>query len=163
MDGKVAMITAGDWVIADFVGNADFAGKFDAAMLPAIDGNRASCIHGKANCISSATQNPDEAWAWVSYLAGAEANEILGNNGAAIPSHLSYSDLFFDVYPEYNMKVFSKMADECAVPYPTSRGFQEWADVVWNELVPAFSLEVQMEDACQKIATQMNEILASYN
>lgn len=162
MSGNLAMLMAGDWVVADFVNAPDFADKFDVAILPTIDGNRATCIHGKANCISAASKHPDEAWAWVSYLAGDEANEILGKSGAAIPAHLSYSDLFFDVYSKYNMKVFSKMAAECAVPYPTSRGFQEWADVVWNELVPAYELKVSIEDACAKIATQMDEILANY-
>lgn len=161
--GKLGMIMAGDWVIADFVAVEGFGGKFDAAMLPTIDGNRASCIHGKANCISSATKNPDEAWAWVSYLASEEANVMLGKSGAAIPSYSGCSDYFFDAYPEYNMKVFSRMAEECAVPYPTSRGFQEWADLIWNELVPAYSGEVSMEDACAKIAPLMDEILAKNN
>ena len=55
------------------------------------------------------------------------------------------------------------LAEECAVPYPTSRGFQEWADVIWNELVPAYSLEVSMEDACKKIAEQMDKILEDHN
>jgi len=57
---------------------SEFAQKIDVAILPTIDGNRATCIHGKANCISATTKNPDQAWKWVSYLAGAEANEILG-------------------------------------------------------------------------------------
>lgn len=162
MSGQLGMYMGGDWVVADFVQAEGFADKFDVAILPKIDGNRASCIHGKANCISATSEHPDEAWAWISYLAGDEANEILGNSGAAIPAHLSYSDLFFEVYSEYNMSVFSQMAEECAVPYPTSRGFQEWADVIWNELVPAYELKVSMEDACANIATQMNEILANY-
>jgi len=61
------------------------------------------------------------------------------------------------------MAIFSQEAAECAYPYPTSRGFNEWADVVWNELVPAYSLEVSIEDACANIATQMNDILAANN
>lgn len=106
--GQLGMLMAGDWVIADFVAVEGFAGKFDAAMLPMIDGNRASCIHGKANCISSVTENPDEAWAWVSYLAGQEANEMLGKSGAAIPAHTACSNLFFEAYPDYNMKVLQE-------------------------------------------------------
>ena len=55
------------------------------------------------------------------------------------------------------------MAEECAVPYPTSRGWQEWADLIWNELVSAYSGEVSMAEACAKIAPRMDEILAEYN
>lgn len=163
MSGKIGMVMAGDWYAAEFVADPEFAAKVDVAKLPLIDGNRATCIHGKANCISASTANPDAAWAWVNYLASAEANEILGKSGTAIPAYLDYSDLFFEAYPDFNMSVFSEMAAECAVPYPTSRGFQEWADVLWNELIPAYSLEVSMEDACAKIATQMDDILATYN
>lgn len=164
MSGKVGMIFAGDWFAATFADpTAGFADKCDVALLPTINGNRATCIHGKANCVSASTESPEAAWAWVEYLASEEANEILGNSGAAIPAHLDYSDLFFANYPQYNMAIFSQEAAECAYPYPTSRGFNEWADVVWNELVPAYSLETSIEEACANIAVQMNEILAANN
>lgn len=164
MSGKVAMIFAGDWFAATFADpTAGFADKCDVAFLPTINGNRATVIHGKANCVSASTESPDAAWAWVNYLASAEANEKLGNSGVAIPAHLDYSDLFFASYPQYNMAIFSQEAAECAYAYPASRGFNEWADVVWNELVPAYSLETSTEEACANIATQMNEILAAYN
>ncbi|MDF2473873.1 MAG: sugar transporter substrate-binding protein [Lachnospiraceae bacterium] len=162
MSGKVAMVYAGDWFASIFADPAaDFADKCDVALLPTINGNRASVIHGKANCISAGTKNADAAWAWVNYLAGAEANELLGKSGAAIPAHADYSNLFFEQYPQYNMSIFAKEAQECAYEYPTSKGFTEWADVVWNELVPAYSLEVSVDEACDNIAKQMNDILAA--
>ena len=162
MSGKVAMLFAGDWYAAIFADpESDFADKCDVALLPTINGNRASVIHGKANCILADTKNPDAAWAWVSYLAGAEANEVLGKSGAAIPSHTDYSSLFFDQYPQYNMGIFLQEANECAYVYPTSKGFNEWADVVWNELVPVYSLEKPLEEACANITEQMNAILAA--
>ena len=161
MSGKIAMLYAGDWFAATFVTDPAFAEKCDVTMLPTINGNRASCIHGKANCVNAATKNADAAWAWVNYLSGDAANEALGNTGAAIPAHTAYSHLFFEQYPQYNMGVFSQMAEECAVPYPTSKGFNEWADVVWNELVPVYSLETSLEEACARIHEQMNAILAA--
>lgn len=162
MSGKVAMLFAGDWFASTFANpEENFADKCDVALLPMINGKRASVIHGKANCISAASANPDAAWAWVNYLAGEEANKLLGESGAAIPAHEKYAGLFFEQYPNYNMDIFSKEAVECSYPYPTSKGFNEWADVVWNELVPAYSLETSVEDACAKITTQMNDILAA--
>lgn len=161
MSGKVAMIFAGDWFAATFAApDSNFADKCDVTFLPTINGNRASVIHGKANCVSASSENPDVAWAWVNYLAGDEANEILGNSGAAIPAHTAYSALFFEQYPQYNMQIFAQEATECAYPYPTSKGFNEWADVVWNELVPVYSLEASLEDACANITSQMNDILS---
>ena len=162
MSGKVAMVFAGDWFAATFADpSAGFADKCDVALLPTINGNRATCIHGKANCINAATKHADAAWAWVNALAGEAANEALGKTGAAIPAHTKYSGLFFEQYPQYNMAIFSQEAEECAYPYPTSKGFNEWADVVWNELVPVYSLEVSLEEACANITEQMNAILAA--
>ncbi|SHL65694.1 multiple sugar transport system substrate-binding protein [Anaerocolumna jejuensis DSM 15929] len=160
MSGKVAMLFAGDWFAANFADpKADFADKCDVALLPTINGKRASVIHGKANCISASSKNPDAAWAWVNYLAGTEANEILGKSGAAIPAYTGYSDLFFKHYPQYNMGIFSQEAKECAYTYPASKGFTQWADVVWNELMPVYSLEASLDDACANITSQMNGIL----
>ena len=162
MSGKIAMLFAGDWYAATFADpTADFADKCDVALLPTINGNRATCIHGKANCVNAASENPEAAWAWVEYLSGEAANEALGKTGAAIPAHTAYSDLFFEQYPQYNMAIFAQEAEECAYPYPTSKGFNEWADVVWNELIPVYSLEASLEDACANIAEQMNDILAA--
>lgn len=162
MSGKIGMLFAGDWYAATFAApDADFADKCDVVYLPTINGKRASVIHGKANCISASTANPDAAWAWVEYLAGAEANEILGKTGAAIPAHQDYSHLFFEQYPDYNMDIFAKEAAECAYTYPTSKGFNEWADVVWNELIEVYSLNKSLDDACASITEQMNDILAA--
>ena len=160
MSGKVAMLFAGDWFAATFA-DPSFNDKCDVAKLPTINGTRATCIHGKANCVNAASANVDAAWAWAAYLSGDAANEALGKTGAAIPAHTTYSHLFFEQYPQYNMGIFSEMAEECAHPYPTSKGFNEWADVVWNELIPVYSLEVSLEEACANIAQQMNDILAA--
>lgn len=162
MSGKIAMLFAGDWFAATFTGEDSLvADKIDVQLLPTINGNRASVIHGKANCISAGTENPEAAWTWVSYLAGEEGNTILGNSGAAIPAYTPCSDLFFEQYPQYNMGIFSQEATECAYVYPASLGYNEWADVMWNELVSAYSMEISIEDACANIAEQMNDILAA--
>ena len=95
MSGKIAMIYAGDWFAATFAGDENFADKCDCQYLPTINGNRTSVIHGKANCISASSENKDAAWKWVEYLAGKEANTILGNTGAAIPSYTGCAELYF--------------------------------------------------------------------
>lgn len=162
MSGKIGMLFAGDWFAATFAGpDSDFTNKCDVALLPTINGKRASVIHGKANCVSASSANPDQAWAWVNYLAGAQANQYLGESGAAIPAYTEYSSLFFDKYPQYNMGIFSQEATECAYAYPASKTSAEWGNIIWTELVPAYTLEVSVEDACASITTQMNELLAT--
>ena len=128
----------------------------DVVELPLMStGKRASVIHGKANCISVATEHPDEAWAWVEYLAGAEANKRLGEMGIAIPSYLEYSSLFFDAYPQYNMAIYADSAANYSYAYPSSAFNTEWSDIMWNELVRAFNLEISVDEACDNIMEQI--------
>ncbi len=157
MAGKVGMIFSGDWMVA-YYSSADssVADVCDVAEMPLMsNGKRASVIHGKANCISAASEHPDEAWAWVEYLAGAEANQRLGEMGIAIPSYMEYSSLFFESYPQYNMSIYSTAAQNYSYPYPSSLSRPDWADIVRNELQKAFKLEVTVDEACDSIMSQL--------
>jgi len=161
MSGKIAMIVAGDWYAAQFSADETFKDKCDCTYIPTINGKRGSVIHGKANCISASTENPEAAWAWCEYLAGPEANEILGKSGAAIPSHKDYSALYFEQFPQYNMAIFADEAQNMAYAYPSSKTSAEWGDIIWNELVEVYSLNKPLDEACDSIAEQMDALLAS--
>jgi multiple sugar transport system substrate-binding protein len=157
MAGKIGMIFSGDWMVSYYNGaDSSVAGKCDVAKLPLMEnGQRASVIHGKANCVSAATQHPDEAWAWVNYLAGAEANKRLGEMGIAIPANTDYSSLFFGAYPEYNMGIYSDAALNYSFSYPSSLTRADWADIVRTELQKAFKLEITVDEACDNIMSQL--------
>jgi len=157
MAGKVGMIFSGDWM-ASYYSSADssVADVCDVAKLPLMEnGMRASVIHGKANCISASTEHPAEAWAWVQYLAGEEANKLLGEMGIAIPADTEYSSLFFDAYPQYNMSIYSDAAMNYSYSYPSSLDRADWADIVRTELQKAFNLEITVDEACDNIMAQL--------
>ena len=157
MAGKLGMIFSGDW-LAQYYASEDssVADVCDVVELPLMkSGKRASVIHGKANCVSVATEHPAEAWAWVEYLAGAEANKLMGEMGVAIPSYMEYSPLFFEAYPQYNMGIFTDAAANYSYVYPSSAYNTTWADVMWSELVRAFNLEISVDEACDNIMAQI--------
>jgi len=158
MAGKIGMIFSGDWMVAFYSSeDSSVAEVCDVAELPLMaNGQRASVIHGKANCISAATEYPDEAWAWVNYLAGAEANQRMGEMGIAIPAHMDYSSLFFDAYPQYNMSIYSDAALNYSYAYPSSLDRPDWADIVRTELQSAFKLEITVDEACDNIMAQLD-------
>ncbi len=158
MAGKLGMIFSGDWVVTEYASpECSVSGVIDVTELPLMpNGKRATVIHGKANCISATTAHPDEAFAWVSYLAGAEANEKLGPMGVTITSYLAYSDGFFEKYPQYNMKIYSKAAAEYAYVYPSALN-TEWTTYMWEELVKAFSLQISVDEACSNIMTRLGQ------
>jgi multiple sugar transport system substrate-binding protein len=158
MAGKLGMVFSGDWVVAEYV-SPDSAVKdvIDVAELPLMpNGKRASVIHGKANCVSVTSAHPEEAWAWVAYLAGAEANAKLGPMGVTIPSYLAYTDMFFEAYPQYNMKIYSKAAAEYSYVYPSALN-PEWSTIMWEELVKAFNLDITVDEACGNIMSRLGQ------
>ena len=158
MAGKLGMVFSGDWVVAEYVSpDSSVKDVIDVAELPLMpNGKRASVIHGKANCVSVTSAHPEEAWAWVAYLAGAEANEKLGPMGVTIPSYLAYTDMFFEAYPQYNMKIYSKAAAEYSYVYPSALN-PEWSTIMWEELVKAFNLDITVDEACANIMSRLGQ------
>lgn len=156
MSGKLAMTFAGDWMVSFFSSeDSAVADVCDVVELPTLGGKRASVIHGKANVISASTAHPDEAFKWVEFLGNAEANEILGKSGVAIPAHLDYSGLFFEQYPQYNMNIYLDAAKNYSYKYPSSTSQVPWADIMWTELVRAFKLDITIDQACDNIMDQI--------
>lgn len=158
MAGKLGMVFSGDWVVAEYVSpDSSVKDVIDVAELPLMpNGKRASVIHGKANCVSVTSAHPEEAWAWVAYLAGAEANAKLGPMGVTIPSYLAYTDMFFEAYPQYNMKIYSKAAAEYSYVYPSALN-PEWSTIMWEELVKAFNLDITVDEACGNIMSRLGQ------
>ena len=84
-----------------------------------------------------------------------EAMALMGNMGIAIPSYLEYSPLFFEAYPQYNMGIYADAAANYSYVYPSSAYNTEWMDIMWNELVQAFNLEITVDEACDNIMEQI--------
>ena len=59
------------------------------------------------------------------------------------------------------MSIFSDEAENMSYPYPTSKSSAEWGDIMWNQLVSAYSLEISVDDACDNISEKMNALLAN--
>jgi len=158
MSGRLGMIFSGTWMASFYTDPVDssVAGVLGVEELPLMSsGNRASVIHGKANCIASDTEHPDEAWLWVELLGGDRAQSLLGEMGIAVPAHLSYSNLLFAAYPNLNMQIFATAAQNYSYPYPSSLHRADWGDIYWNELLRAYNLEISVDEACDNIMSQL--------
>lgn len=156
MAGKLGMTFAGDWMVSYFSSkDSTVANYCDVTALPTINGKRASVIHGKANCVSASTKNQNEALAWVEYLAGDEANQILGKSGVCIPAYLKYSSLFFDQYPKYNMSIYLDAAKNYSYTWPSSTSDVAWADIMQTELTKAFNMKITVDQACDNITNKI--------
>lgn len=160
MSGRLAMYWGGSWMVGQIL-DSEIKEDADVAELPSINGNKATVIHGLGNCIYKETKHPEEAWAWVQFLAGKEANELSAEMGAAIPALEGAAEIWVEKYPQFNLKSFIKSSQEYSYPYPASVNTAEWEQYQADNLKKAFSLEVSVSDACAKVAEEMNKVLAA--
>lgn len=160
LSGRLAMYYCGSWFLAQ-VKDSDLADQIDVAELPSINGQKATVIHGLGNCISAASDNKEAAWAWVEFLAGETANKLSAETGAAIPALKGTAQIWVDQNASYNLQSFITSSEEYSYSYPASENTAEWVQYQSDNLKKAFSLQISVEEACDTLAQQMNEVLAN--
>lgn len=80
---KVALVIDGSWMIGTYLAS-DF--KVGFARLPIGPNGRKSMFNGLADSIYVGTKHPEEAWAWVKYLASAACENVVGESGVVFPA-----------------------------------------------------------------------------
>lgn len=129
--GNVLMSTTGFWNI----GTLAKAGKIDFDLAPFISGTQpAICASFNGLAISRTCKQPEQAFAAIDYLTGADAQKIIANMGEDVPANLEVqnSDTFLKpkwLDKDVNMKVFPDSADSIFVPPLVPQ---------WNEMIKAF-------------------------
>ncbi len=160
LSGRLAMYWGGSWFLAQVL-DSDLKDQIDVVELPSINGKKATVIHGLGNCIYKDTKNPEAAWKWVEFLAGETANELSAETGAAIPALKGTAEGWVNKNTNYNLQSFIKSSEEYSYAYPASANTAEWEQYQADNLKKAFNLEVDVKEACEAVAEQMNEVLAN--
>lgn len=157
--GKVAMIYSGSWILSEYSANENIKDKFDIQIMPKIN-KRATIIHGLGYAIYSKTKYPDQAWKFVKWLGGQEANDMQAKAAIDIPAYQPSQKYFVSSKPQYNLKVFTDELDY-AVMYPVSEKTAKWQEIETSEMAKVWALQETPEEGCKKIASGMNGILAT--
>ena len=152
--GKVAMITAGSWMVKPY---AESGLKIDVAPLPKGKQN-ATIIHGLSNVVWSGTKHPQEAWEWVKFLGSEEAAKIQAESGTVIPAYAGMQDVWVKSVPSMNLQTF---IDELAyaVPYPTAAQGMEWNSKVAEVLTEVWMGNTPPDNMCADAAAAANAVL----
>ena len=158
--GRLAMYWGGSWFLAQLL-DSDLKDQVDVAELPSINGKKATVIHGLGNCIYKETKYPEAAWKWVEFLAGETANKLSAETGAAIPALKGTAQAWVEKNPGYNLQSFIKSSEEYSYAYPASANTAEWEQYQADNLKKAFNLEISVQEACETLTEQMNEVLAN--
>ncbi len=96
--GEVSMVTDGSWMIGFYTDN--MGDNVGFAPIPHGPQGRNSMFNGLSDAIWSGTDNPEEAWKWVEFLASPEAQEIVGSYGVVFPAVASATEIALDVYAQ---------------------------------------------------------------
>lgn len=155
--GKVAMIYAASWNVPVFMDNEAIKNDIDLTVMPLIE-KRAATIHGLSNVISATTKHPQEAWDFVKYLGGKEANEVWAKSGAVIPARKDVLDIWTDSYPTLNLQAFVDELDY-AVMYPVSKDTPKWNDLEMESIKQMWNGDIKADEALKKLAEDMNKVL----
>lgn len=156
--GKVAMLYHGSWQQIAFANNEYTKDKVEVSVLPAGD-RKGVVIHGLANVISSQSENPEAAWKFLEYLGSKESAKIMANTGTVIPAYKDTQQAWLDSNPDMNLEAFIEMLPH-SYPYPQSVNTAKWNELENEYFNKAWSGEISIEEAANKVAEEMNEILS---
>ncbi len=155
--GKLAMINAASWNVPVFMENDEIKDDIDVEVMPLIK-ERAATIHGLANVISANTEHPDEAWEFVKYLGGKEANEIWAKSGAVIPARTEVLDIWKEAYPNLNLQAFIDQLDYAEI-YPVSKDTPKWNDLENEYIKKIWNGDMSVEEGLKKLSEEMDKVL----
>ncbi|MDH6364282.1 multiple sugar transport system substrate-binding protein [Enterococcus sp. PF1-24] len=149
--GKAAMMIAGSWMATEYTAidglNADVA-----PMPKNVD--RGSVSSGMGYAIANNSKHSEEAWKFVNYMAGAEANLIQAESGAAIPALKDTQEPWVNTFPTINAQVF---VDAEAYGHNSMHVSTRdaWAKTEQEYILKIFSQEISVKDGCKEMAEQI--------
>lgn len=157
--GKAAMGLFGSWMTSEFNSNEYVAKNCDVAVLPQ-GKTKATIYNGLANSGSAKTKYPEQTLKFLEYLGSKEANTIQGESGAAIPAYKGVENSWVDHYKTFKLGAYTEML-EYAVIFPNSATKAKWYQIQNETMTKVWSGQITLEEGCDKIAKEMNELLAT--
>lgn len=157
--GKGAMAFFGSWMVSEFKSNEYVAKNCDVAVLPA-GKQKATMYNGLGNAISAKTKNADAAWKFVEFMGTKEANEIQAKSGAAIPAFKGTEQAWVDNNKQFNVKVYPEMLEYAHI-FPNSETRSKWDAKETEIFSKVWSGSISVEDGCNQMAKEMNDLLAT--
>lgn len=153
--GKAAMHIGGSWMCSEFTSVEGL--NCDVAPL-AKGKQRADLCGGMGYSISANTEHPEEAWKFMEFLAGKEANEIQCESGAAISAYEGTQTAWVSQFPDIQAQVFVDAAE-----YGKSSNYcstrREWVDIEEDYMTQIFSGQLPVEEGCKTLAAEIDKVL----
>ncbi|WP_127836584.1 ABC transporter substrate-binding protein [Clostridium prolinivorans] len=157
--GKAAMGLFGSWMVSEFKANDYVRQNCDVAVIPH-EKQKATIYNGLGNAAYAKTKYPEQVWKFLEFLGTKEANTIQAEKGAAIPAFKGTEQPWIDFSKEFNLKVYPEMLDY-AVIMANSKTRNKWQEYETDILKKVWMKELTVEDGCNQLAKQIDELLAT--
>lgn len=157
--GKSAMTTIGHWVVPEY-SQLPFA--WDVAAFPAGPEERATSVNSAGFVVAQDSKNPEAAWKFIEFALGESGQRKLTELGFALPVLKSVAESPAYLEQEgapIRQQVFLDALEYARVK-PSFRGYDEWATVVGDGLVPVWIGETDIDAALDEIVPAADEVLA---
>ncbi|MGE5612880.1 MAG: ABC transporter substrate-binding protein [Bacillota bacterium] len=155
MGEKVAMITFGSWYVGPIY--EALGDKLGIAPLP-MKKTRACVLHGLGYAIDAKTKYPEQAWAFVKFLASKQANEI--QSSVVIPAYAGMEGKWLEQFPMLDLKVFIDAA-KYGKPFPVAlKNSTAVETAMYNALDKVWNGSMSVEDALKEAEANMNAELS---
>jgi len=111
--------------------------------------------------VSKDSKNPEAAFGFIKFALGAAGQKRLAELGFAIPvlKAVAESDAYLKQPGDLDQKLF---LDSLAFAHvkPVFKGYEEWAAVIGDGLIPVFDGEAPLETTLDEVVTAADEVLA---
>ncbi|MDO5081869.1 MAG: sugar ABC transporter substrate-binding protein [Arachnia propionica] len=156
MNGDVGLLWAGSWMVKPL---REKFGDDELVVVPLPKKEKeATIIHGLSYAAAAKSKNLAAAKALVRFMTDKKANETEASNGTAIPAFTGTQQVWLDQVPAWKLDVFTKAAENYAVPYPVSKNTTAWTEKE-TVLKSVFTGEAEITAVCTQLAADVNALL----
>ena len=114
----------------------------------------ASTMHYGMN---AASEHKDEAWKFLEYLAGEEANDIIGKSGIDLPARLSSQEYYGASFTKFDGQAF---VDVIPSAKPAEMGpayaLDEIGSIMNEQIIEIFNKNVEVKEGLEQMAADIN-------
>lgn len=155
--GNIGMLIDGPWTVTNVTNYCDFNVGYTA--IPA-GTQKVTTINGSAIAGSKETEHPEEVYKALSVLTGPEAQQILAENGRALPSRESVRSYYYEAMSEQDgLQEAIEESLEFGIPYHVTTNFSEVSTILNSGMDVVFAGEATAEETVQDIQDQVDAIL----
>lgn len=155
--GQVPMVVDGSWMIGTYLGS-EFEVGF--GRLPIGPEGNTSMFNGLADSIWVGSENQEEAWEWVKYLASIDCQAVIGESGVVFPAIPEAADMSLATRADNGIDVsaFTEQAAEQTFLFPITDWGGEIATIM-TETMDSIGLgEVSAAEGLADANEEINDL-----